>query len=1076
MYKPGRGGGGGRRPTMTAAPPRPGGSMGRGPISAASRGRGRGRGGPSTSASAPPARDETFSLESGGAPDFASIIRLIPDLVDEIRRCEAQGGTARIKFGSNSLNPSENVIEVGLKEYNFTWSPELGVCDIYEVSRNGEDGNGLLIERGSALRKMNVQRILDESAKNQVKMRSVQAELQSKSRKSIILDPANPSVQKQVKSMAAAGVEGSMRRWGPKEKFFKKSNPAPVSAPPKTITKVGPPSSNFPKNATSVSPPSPPQHSFRGSSMDLNVETIKEEIAPQNLYKDEKKKFEKGTAVGSGNGLKACNVSENSADLRGLLINVLSENPKGLSIKDLEKAVGNSFSDSAKRIESVVKTIATSQASGRYILKSGFVPEGSKWHASDRSSPDSTPEFHDEIDKALHVEENNTLNKEDNIQYNLEEEPMDVERIDIEGGSPLVINLNIDINIHSNESEGKASSSSDSSDSDSDSASSDNSGSRSPSHSPAGSRSESSSQSDSSSSSDDDVEVNITSDDEKQTHQTNGIIGADLNLSPSSERANGQNSFTRVDPSPVNITTSPLINLNDDMHATPVTVSGTGVDHRPSEEENLDQFVGGSDGKIKRPAVRNDFMEKRLSLGERRPGPSLNSKHNSNLKRPSGDRLPDAKRFKTAPSPNLPVEVIPGESKGGTIPQSSPNLPDGSADWDININLDSGHVSTSKQQNSAKNTARKPGNNRSISNERFSDEKLVQKRTRGLTNVEANGSAPLAKKLRENSAVLQRCETNDEKSPAPAKKVLRREMSELELGEFREPDDELRRLFGSSSSSKPEDDDEEEDINIENKTNNANNSVNSNKMVGYDNLRGRNVSSASPLNLTMRPQQRATIYSCSNNNLEAISDIDRVKSGRAHRSEEDDGNRKKDRNSGAHSSRNTSVSQVRPPASQLESNNKQDGDVNGAGPVKKLSKVSVNGELSRNKGPSSCDDSLYLRYNKDQPDLKGPISDILQFEEYIKEYQEKYPVYISLNKEFEEYRERYIKMGEEMDAAKGKGTGQYASIVEKMREMFRRDKDRHCLLKKIFLILHEELGTIKEKLRDFYEGYNQNLD
>lgn len=51
------------------------------------------------------------------------------------------------------------------------------------VCRNGEDGNGLLMERGSALRKMNVQRILDESAKNQVKMRSVQAELESKSRK-----------------------------------------------------------------------------------------------------------------------------------------------------------------------------------------------------------------------------------------------------------------------------------------------------------------------------------------------------------------------------------------------------------------------------------------------------------------------------------------------------------------------------------------------------------------------------------------------------------------------------------------------------------------------------------------------------------------------------------------------------------------------------------------------------------------------------------------------------------------------------------------------------------------------------
>lgn len=72
----------------------------------------------------------------------------------------------------------------------------------------------------------------------------------------------------------------------------------------------------------------------------------------------------------------------------------------------------------------------------------------------------------------------------------VEEEQMDIERIDIEAGSPLMDNLNIDIDINNNESEGKASSSSDSSDSDSDSDSSDNSGSdrstRSPSRSPAG--------------------------------------------------------------------------------------------------------------------------------------------------------------------------------------------------------------------------------------------------------------------------------------------------------------------------------------------------------------------------------------------------------------------------------------------------------------------------------------------------------------------------------------------------------------------------------------------------------------
>lgn len=67
--------------------------------------------------------------------------------------------------------------------------------------------------------------------------------------------------------------------------------------------------------------------------MDLTVETIKEEITPQTLNRDENKKFEKRTPVRSSNGFKARNLSENSADLRGLLINILSEKPKGLSLK-----------------------------------------------------------------------------------------------------------------------------------------------------------------------------------------------------------------------------------------------------------------------------------------------------------------------------------------------------------------------------------------------------------------------------------------------------------------------------------------------------------------------------------------------------------------------------------------------------------------------------------------------------------------------------------------------------------------------------------------------------------------------
>ncbi|KAK9148993.1 hypothetical protein Scep_007750 [Stephania cephalantha] len=56
-------------------------------------------------AAAPSAREESFGLVSGGDPlAFAMIIRLAPNLVDEIRRVEADGETPRIKFDSNANN------------------------------------------------------------------------------------------------------------------------------------------------------------------------------------------------------------------------------------------------------------------------------------------------------------------------------------------------------------------------------------------------------------------------------------------------------------------------------------------------------------------------------------------------------------------------------------------------------------------------------------------------------------------------------------------------------------------------------------------------------------------------------------------------------------------------------------------------------------------------------------------------------------------------------------------------------------------------------------------------------------
>jgi len=62
-----------------------------------------------SSSSAPASSEETFSLVGGNPLSFAAIIRLAPDLVEEIKRFEAEGGAAKIKFDSNPNNSLGNV-------------------------------------------------------------------------------------------------------------------------------------------------------------------------------------------------------------------------------------------------------------------------------------------------------------------------------------------------------------------------------------------------------------------------------------------------------------------------------------------------------------------------------------------------------------------------------------------------------------------------------------------------------------------------------------------------------------------------------------------------------------------------------------------------------------------------------------------------------------------------------------------------------------------------------------------------------------------------------------------------------
>jgi WD and tetratricopeptide repeat-containing protein 1 len=114
MYKlGGRGGGRGGGGGGSKRPPAPHG-RGRGGVSSIG-GMGaplRGRAAAAAAAAAaaqPVGRDEAFRLESSGPPAFAALIRLTPDLIDEIRRAEEAGGGARIKFNPNVNNSSDNV-------------------------------------------------------------------------------------------------------------------------------------------------------------------------------------------------------------------------------------------------------------------------------------------------------------------------------------------------------------------------------------------------------------------------------------------------------------------------------------------------------------------------------------------------------------------------------------------------------------------------------------------------------------------------------------------------------------------------------------------------------------------------------------------------------------------------------------------------------------------------------------------------------------------------------------------------------------------------------------------------------
>ncbi|TKV97780.1 hypothetical protein SEVIR_9G517900v4 [Setaria viridis] len=1027
-------------------------------------------------------------------------------------------------------------------------------------------------------------------------MRSEEAERLSKSRKSIVLDPANPSVKNQAKAMTAAAVEGNMRRmnWKQKNELFKK-NKAAVIAPTKSVSKVKL-SNNIPKGNFSISPaPSPEQPGANIPSFPVGSDANNEVITPFDSNKGGNSKTEKATSSKMSKGINrrasahSASVDDNTNEVRSLLISALSENPKGMSLKALEKAVADVFPNASKKIESIIKNIANYQAPGRYVLKPGLEVENSKRHTSEEGR--SINENVEEFPPSLKIDD-----------------PDIFESIDVVD-SPAATAGDGKVN---NGSEDKARTSSESaSDSDSDSDSSDSgsdSGSQSRSAAESGSGSSSDSDSDASSSSKEgsDAFVDITSDDDKaNTAQTK--VGDDLNLS------SPPRDLTRLDVDDEQIdigtnmdytTTSPHIDLNnfnthdDDAEAgglaagnlkKPSEITGsknipstrmepTRVDSKYNEmsyeddlfddslrtiSENLpneeaDQFTkqhanrrkstskdGSNHGsmstidksakpKLKRssgnenstakpesakkvkvdaasPGVTGSFSEHKKSLlPEKHMNDRLNKETGSVSRIASRDSSPAMKGRPLASgniqkidqSPNLPIPTMHSERPKENIEKSSlkkktdkMQKPWHGTDGDFGTHGDGHHASFDGSDDSS--TRKRSRHGDSLSDGKMlkrSKDANVNINSMNLSKTSSGNAGPdeittFPEPNESNGELPSSQRDNFERSPH-GKKKLQRELSDLELGELRESsldndNGRTRKQFERNSSSKS----------LDGKLTDINNSypsMNSRKvhLTGFHDkgkpspqeygIGGHINQEAFPRKATgydfddNRPQQRGNVPEnqhfprTDNSDSENISyrpgDKTSKKESRMAQGgmlEYPDMKKKTTSRLPQNGSNNAIVPRTQ--KSLSPSDNEERSRNNSL----------IESETGRKRDSSSDDDNLFFsKYDKDEPELKAPIKDFSQYKDYVQEYNEKYEAYSYLNSQIEKTKSEFLKVQEDLNVAKERDKEQYYNTVERLRDMYRESGARHKLMKKVFVLLHEELRIMKQRIRDFTEAYS----
>eukprot|EP00250_Pteridium_aquilinum_P014360 c21937_g1_i1 orf=98-4279(-) len=318
-------------------------------------------------------QEESYQLlahPEGSTLPFAMIIRLTPEILEELKHAEAEGVVPRMKFGDNV---GSHVIEVGPETFQFSSAPELGnLCDIY-IEQIEESGQHVLREAGSAQRKLLLQRILSDTEKGRLKQRTAEADSKQKLRKSILVDQ-NTQMSIPQAALTEADTKKSlpiMEKEPPLKKLMVTQSPMPSAKKQSNATgnySLSSPASPLPELISTVvreTPGMPVVASPLTKSKPVNggeafVPTVNKATFSQ------KQRAPTTTTLSAGSKVHTTNI-------RNLLINLLQESSKGMTIKALEKAVtdGLSVNPERKLIEKIIKSIATYHAPGKYILNPG---------------------------------------------------------------------------------------------------------------------------------------------------------------------------------------------------------------------------------------------------------------------------------------------------------------------------------------------------------------------------------------------------------------------------------------------------------------------------------------------------------------------------------------------------------------------------------------------------------------------------------------------------------------------------------------------------------------------------------